>query len=244
MEGLQMKSKVEWFFIIILLGVVSLSVVLAVPLGPSSFETIGSSRYSESNAANVSAIAGNVTELNFIANTVTQTWQGYFGNITGTIVLGNSNNQSMYNWNISAPSGEVYATRTSDVPAWASITCADQAAVDLEDTALGVNPTVDQDSVNKTFVNITFTPFFVGNVNINDTQDCRAVNLYDQNGVSSSNFQEVLLHSGADMIYTALITQDSLGFDNRAHDFEMLVGENGHNGDTDVTPYYFYIELQ
>jgi hypothetical protein len=42
------------------------------------------------------AQAGNVTAL--VANTtlVTKTWQGYYGNVTGKIVLGNANNKSPF----------------------------------------------------------------------------------------------------------------------------------------------------
>jgi len=238
--------KFIWGFLFIIVGlqIFSVSMVLAAPTGPSSATNLGSSRYSSASAANISAFAGNVTELNFVANTITQTWQGYFGNITGTIVLGNANNQSMYNWNLSSPSGQVYATRTSSVPAWASVFCANQVNVTAEDTALGVNVSVDQDSVNKTFINTTaFNTFYVGNVNINSTQNCRAVNLFNGTAAPSSNFQEVLLNDGTNMIYTALISQDANGFDNRTHDFQMLVGENGHNADTTATPYYFYLEL-
>jgi hypothetical protein len=239
-----MKSlKTLKVIVILLLGILIAWNVVAEPTGPSNIDIVGSSKYPVSSASNVSAIAGNVTELNFIANTVTQTWQGYFGNISGSVKLGDASNNTLYDWTSASPSGEIYATRTSDVPAWASVVCADQTAVDVEDAALGVNQAVDQDSVNRTFLNISFNSFFVGNVNINSTQNCRAVNLYDASGMSSPNFQEVLLHDGTNMIYTALITQDSNGFDARTHDFEMLVGENGHNGDVDVTPYYFYVEL-
>jgi len=239
-----MIYRLKWFILLIIFGVVSVSFVFAVPMGPSSVTPIGSSRYSTPGGANVTAIAGNVTELNFVANAITNTWQGYFGNITGTIVLGNSNNQSMYNWNLSSPSGQVYATRTSSVPTWASVVCANQGNVTVEDAILGVNQTTDQDSVNKTFLNTTsFNSFYVGGLNINSTQNCRAVNLYNSTGAPSSNFQEVLLNDGTNMIYTAVINQDANGFDNRTHDFQMLVGENGHNGDVVTTPYYFYLEL-
>ena len=236
--------KLEFVLLLVLLGVVSVSTVLAAPTGPT-INTVGSSRYSVANGANVTAVAGNVTELNVTANSITQTWQGYFGNITGTIVLGNSNNQTLYNWNLSSPHGEIYATRASTVPTWISVACATSAQITTEDTALGVNESVDQDSVNRTFINTTaFNQFYVGSIVINSTQNCKAANLFNSSGTYSTNFQEVLLHDGTSLIYTGIITQDSTGFDNRTHDFEMLVGENGHNGDANPTPYYFYVELQ
>jgi hypothetical protein len=235
--------RLEWLTIL-LLGAISASIALALPSGPASYTGLGSSSYSIPGAANISAIAGNVSELNFVANTITDTWQGYFGNVTGTIVLGNVNNQSLYNWNMTSPAGQIYATRVSSVPAWSSIRCADQTEIDAEDTALGVNQSIDQDSVNKTFLNTTsFNSFFVGGVNINTTQNCRVTYLNDENGVPSSTFAEVLLSDTSNLIYTGLITTPTMGFDNSEHQFQMLVGENGHYEDATATPYYFYLEL-
>jgi len=232
-------------FGIVLVSLLSLvSIAYAVPTGPSNINVISSSRYPVSSASNLSAIAGNVTEVNFISHAVTQTWQGYFGNASGTVLLGNSNNQTLYDWSQASPSGEIYATRSVSTPTWANIRCANVTNIDDEDTALGVNQSTDQDSVNKTFLNTTtFPQFYVGSININTTQSCYATALRNTTGISQS-FKEVLLHDNAMMIYTALLTQDSLGFDGSTHDFEMLVGENGHLGDTSPTPYYFYLELQ
>jgi len=234
----------ERLLLIFIVLVLSISIVVAAPTGPSSTTNLGSSRYSTSAAANISAVAGNVTELNFVANTVTQTWQGYYGNVTGKILLGNLNNQSMYDWNLTSPSGQIYATRVIAVPSWTNIRCANQTEINTEDTTLGVNASVDQDAVNRTFLNTTsFSAFYVGGVNINTSQNCRAVQLYNSSGISAANFGEVLLSDTSNMIYTGLISNPALGFDNRSHQFEMIVGENGHLGDSTVTPYYFYLEL-
>lgn len=229
---------------ILLIGLLNVIIVSALPTGPSDVDIIGSSRYSTSIGSNVSAVAGNLTEINFQSDTITNTWQGYFGNISGSIKLGDSNNNTFYDWTTASPNGEIYATRTISTPSWGTIACATEAQINSEDTALGVNQTTDADSVNRTFLNTTsFNSFFVANININSTQNCYAVNLYNDTGASSSDFQEVLLHDGSSIIYTALIKQDAIGFDNRTHDFEMLVGENGHLGDNNPTPYYFYVEL-
>jgi hypothetical protein len=182
--------------------------------------------------------------LNFESNSVTNTWQGYYGNISGSIKLGDANNNTLYDWTTASPNGEIYATQSVTTPTWGSIVCANSTQVDAEEIALGVNQTTDQDSVNRTFINSTlFDTFYVGNKNINSSQDCFAVNLHNNTGNPSSDFQEVLLHDGAAMVYTALIKQDAIGFDSNTHDFEMIVGENGHNGDTNPTIYYFYVEL-
>lgn len=231
-------------FATLLISVLAVLDVTAEPTGPSNIDPLGSSRYPVTSASNISAIAGNVTELNFQSDSVTNTWQGYFGNISGSILLGDVNNNTLYDWTSASPNGEIYATRSSSAPVWSTIQCAAAAQIDQEDLDLNVNQSVDQDSVNRTFLNTTsFNAFYVGGVPINSTQNCYAVNLHNSSGVPSSDFQEVLLYDGASIVYASIISQDAAGFDSRTHDFEMIVGEDGHNGDVNPTLYYFYVEL-
>lgn len=220
--------------------------VIALPTGPSSAITpLSSSRYSEASAKTADAIAGNVSEINLNANAITQTWQGYFGNITGNILLGNSNNNTLYNWALASPQGEVYATSVASVPAWANVRCANVTEIAAEDASLGVNQSRDADSVNNTFSIQSHVGFYVGSVNLaNDT--CYSTYLYNFSGAQSNYWSEILLSDDASvpLIYTALLEDNIFGFDNRTHDFQMIVGENGHNGNTATTTYYFYLELE
>ena len=73
-------------------------------------------------AENNAAYAGNITELTIRAFAITQTWQGYFGNVTGVIQLADSNDKVMYNWTLASPEGEVYAS-VNDSIIWANIQC-------------------------------------------------------------------------------------------------------------------------
>ena len=70
--------------------------------------------------------------------------------------------------------------------------------------------------------------------------------IYDSTGSGVDNhFEEVLLWDGVDVVFTSLLESDSVnGFDGKDHDFEMLVLEDGHGTDKEVTPYYFYVEIQ
>jgi hypothetical protein len=60
------------------------------------------------------------------------------------------------------------------------------------------------------------------------------------------HFEEVLLYepSSTSVVFTSLIEDNLLGFDQRTHDFEMMVLENGHKTDVSPTPYYFFVELE
>ena len=232
--------------IVFALAIFGFGFVFAIPTGPGGPITpLSSSRYSTASAQSTPAIAGNVTEINMNATSITQTWQGFFGNITGKIVLGNSNNQSLYDWNLASPQGQVYAIRTASTPNWASIQCANNTEISTEHTYTGASATA-ADRINNTFLNGTsFNAFYVGTVQITSGASCYATNMYTNTGSSVANhFSEVVLSDTTNIIYTALLDQDYMGFDGKTHDFEMLVAENGHNGDTATTPYYFYLELQ
>lgn len=237
-------KRIVGILFVAILALVTVAIVRADPITPTTIDPLGSSRYVLSPAANYTAIAGNVTEINFDAESITETWQGYFGNITGRIVLGNADNQAMYDWNLASPQGEIFATRDASVPTWGAVRCANTSEMNVEETTnLGASSTAP-DGIDETFASTTHPEFLVGSQTIGQN-NCSTTNLYNDTGAQAAQFYEVLLSDGmsSDLIYTALLESDKIGFDGRSHDFEMLVGENGH-GNSDVSTYYFYVELE
>jgi len=255
-----------------IVALISLSTFIsALPAGPETITRPYDTRWATWDALNQTAIAGNVSELNFDASTITRTYQGYVGNVTGWIVLGDANNNSLYDWTLASPQGEIYAVRTDVVPDWGSTACASPAHIATEDTRLNVNETIDEDSVNNTFVvggapdqlirfpgvaaDLAYHPqFWVANQSI-AAGSCAQATLYNSTYEPSSDFKEVLLEDASTnyIIYTAIISHtinpfgDSTGFDGRVYDFQMLVGEDGHGIEDGVTAttstYWFYLEL-
>jgi hypothetical protein len=62
-----------------------------------------------------------------------------------------------------------------------------------------------------------------------------------------SRFQEVLLYERMQKrpIFTSILNETGqIGFNNETWDFQMIVADDGHNGDTATTTYYFYVELE
>jgi len=232
----------ELFALMLLILVVAgASLAAADPIGPDEINATSSSRRENSGPKSVPALAGNVTELSISAIAVTDVWQGYYGNITGTIVLDNANNKTMYAWQDMSPSGEIYAVRTSNSVNWAAVDCANSTHITSEEAALNIQPS-EKDGIDETFNETVATDFYVGTKHI--TSCSHGQYLYENDApASSNNFLELLLHDGTYMIYTALINQDKLGFDGATHDFQLMVPEDGHNGDTSATLYYFYVEL-
>src|SRR3989339_761148 len=93
---------------ILLLGA---GIAAATPIGPSSLQVLNSSSRTLPPTSNssIDARGGNVTQVNIDALSITKTWQGYYGNITGNIHLDDAANQSFYIWGNGTLTGEVYA---------------------------------------------------------------------------------------------------------------------------------------
>ncbi|MFA5764432.1 MAG: hypothetical protein WC915_06510 [archaeon] len=243
-------------FLVVLLSV---SVLAVEPFG-SSVTQLSSTRAPEDIATSDNAIAGNITELGVSGFSVTQSWQGYFGNVTGTIQLADNGDNVMYNWSLASPEGEIYASRLSTIN-WYNIQClGDELGVNFTtlETDYGI-ANDDVDGVNETFTwtgshengeNLSHDLFYTNNIEFL-AGECASTHLFaDSNSSEDSTFQEVLLLdnssiSSTNVVFASILDEENpLGFDGRAHDFEMLVLENGHSTDTATTTYYFWVELE
>jgi hypothetical protein len=216
--------------------------VHADPSAPSSATVVQSSGrdLSELSPQAVDAQGGNVTEININALTVTTSWQGYYGDVTGTVILQDANNNTFYNWSLTSYSGRVFATRSSTIT-WSAVNCTNATARATEETYLG-QTSADSDSVTNTYNLTTHPSFQVGSVDIN-ADSCFSTFGYVDNASQSTNFAMVLLQSGANIIYTTLTNQSTNGFNGEEHDFQLLVGENEKSGNQGVTTYYFWTEF-
>ncbi len=103
-HGIILNSIFALILLVALSGIVS-----AVPQAPETFTVTESGRRGNQSAQTIEAEAGNVTALSVDAQIITQAWQGYYGNITGTITLDDADNITFYDWSLSSPTGEIYA---------------------------------------------------------------------------------------------------------------------------------------
>ena len=238
-------------FTSILSILLSVQYSFSVPEGPN-ITVIKSTTRTPQSAAEVQALAGNITQINIFGSTVTQTWQGYYGNISGTIVLQDSGNYSIYEWDNINPEGEIYVSDTSIDFSGGNIECYNFSNYDTGYYNLSMFEEYlflewdDPDGVNETFnMSADYDTFFAGTNMI--TGLCPLTNLYNGTGKSVDKFKEVLLYdiTSKNVIYTALLDGSAnTGFNNESMDFQMIVAENGHLGDTNPTTYYFYIEIE
>ena len=230
-------------------------VVFAAPQGPATIKSGADERRGVADTTGgvaEQAQAGNMTSLKINSTKITTRWQGYYGNITGTITLDDAANNTMYSWVIASPQGEVYAVNHSTTPTWANVKCLNFSAGAEQNISLanlnsgiGITDNADRESFNRTF-NLTYQGgFSVGsNPAITTTDGCSLVSLYVNDNYDQADFNVTLLHQNQskDMtIYAAILEQQATGFSGATLDFQMIVGENGDI--TGATDYYFYVEL-
>ncbi len=236
-------NRIYTFLLVAAFVVSSFGFVLAEPNGVLTATPGASTRGTPTTAANHSATAGNVTELTITGNSITQSWQGYFGNASGAIQLADGSGNAMYNWSLASPSGEVFASTSNSVN-WTGIDCFNWATYGAAlETSFNINDSAD--GVNETFTAAnSHASFYVGSEEFT-TGECMSADIFDSAETSTDgNFEEVLLHDGTTTVFASLLEDNMNGFDSASHDFEMLVLEDGHSGDTSTTPYFFYVELE
>jgi len=224
-----------------------------VPLGaenvtPIRSETSNSSLYQPDH---VEAIAGNLTELTITGVSPTKSWQGFFGNVSGTIILEDSTGFRFYDWAVAEPQGEVFASVNNTI-SWTTVECApidNSTYIDEWHTFYGMLHS-DYDDLNDTYNATDHAMFQVGFTNLTG---CRTTYTFQNNASQATNFPAVLLSSDSNstLIFTAILEDDQsgerddeAGYDGGLYDFQMLVAENGQLGNTVTTRYYFWIEIE
>lgn len=228
--------------------------------------TVGdSSRPQGGDASNHSAFAGNITYLTVSSGSgATQSWQGYFGSVSGGIKLADASDNILYNWSVVSPEGEVYASTNSSI-AWTNIQCFnltangtynDESGNGGTTNLYGTNVTQlestfnvdssDLDSVNYTFSSFNHDSFFSASQEF-AADECPSAQLFTNNSQSEDGlFEEVLLYEPvtASVVYTSILEESANGFNGSAIDFEMMVLEDGHGADTATTTYFFFVEIE
>lgn len=200
------------------------------------------------------AEGGNITNLDFYQEgTSTLKWQGYYGNLTGSITLNNSTGTGvMYTWGAwdnSSHVGYVLATTNATTPDWADLVGSNGSEVDTAWDFV----TDDGDCANNTFneswsseITIAFNTIAV-NTASNVTTNNNTTNygywetiVVKQNAtIQTDDFDEFVfvgVNDAADEEYS---------FDDKPVDYQMMVPVNlTAGGAAGTQTYYFYTELR
>ncbi len=207
---------------------------------PTGWDPTNASNATFSNTSgSMTARGGNITNLDF-PNVLSQTskWQGYYGNVSGEIMLGTSSTDKMYNWTLNNVAGEVYATQASTMnfSAWEDLSTRTGANID---TDFGFN-TSDTDNATITF---KYTPptFNVSGKQISGGANTAAKTY---NGSENPIWWTIALARSSpaesNYVFVGIINDNGQAYDGTTKDFQMIVPENQATG---VDTYYFYVEL-
>lgn len=225
-------------FVIAIFGI--LSFVMAVPSGPDTVNVTSNETKSANAAQEVNISGGYIATLNLTATVQNIKWKAFVGWINGMFTLDDSAGSTIYDWQLTTISGEVYATRSSSSVTWSGITCSTPS--DLENENIVLSHSGIDDNITATFDDTTHSAFSVGSSVIN-ANSCRTLNTYVNNVSQDDEFEEVILDDGSSLIYATILEQDIPGFDGNDYDFQMIVPENASIYFNSATPYYLYVEL-
>ena len=226
-----------------LLAVLMLAIAVAVlPVGavPTGDGSVGTNTSYTGTASSDTAQGGNITVVDFdTIDSQTSQWQGYYGTVTGEIVLSNSGGAKLFNWTwTTSNGGEVFAARSEMAYAdWTALVTVTGAPTEINndfsmtgsDTATGL---FDTES----------SAIIVAGDNIGAKSVAAAMT---NNNTGSQVWETIALASSAtpsavtDYVFAGVIDKGGEAFDGTTKDFQMIVPV-----EDDTTPtYYFYVEL-
>ena len=239
---MEIKS-IRYLIVLAAIFIFSAGIVLAVPAGPLAPSTLTQDVSSKMNTSvysskSLNAEAGNLTQITMTSVSQTKSWQGYYGNISGTILLDDASNFTMYSWTVAEPNGQVYVVNRT-ITDWTTAHCFNYtAAADgggrynytydggTKNASTGVfsNLTAMEnfynisiynlDGINETFNSYSHDQFYVGTINIL-ANSCPSTWINQNDTAQTTNFQELLLqvNDSTSIIWTAIIENNLDGND-------------------------------
>jgi len=235
MHKKQGRREIDVLIVVILIGLMFTMKTQAQPTA-ANLTKGNSSRGTNPSVQSAEAQAGNVTRLNIDQTRITDVWQGYYGNVSGEIVLENAAGDNFYDWQYTSLTGEVYATREI-ITDWTAINCTNSTQWEAEEATLNI-VTDAIDGINETYNQNSHDTFQVG---ARIMENCPSTRPYNGSGVYGE-FWNVLLNSDENnTVYTAVLAENENAFDNSTADFEILVPVNRT---TSTATYYIYVELE
>ena len=230
---------------------ISVIQALGAPEGASSVVIVSSERRTVPNASNVTAQAGNITRLSVTANRQTAAWQGFAGNISGSIVLDDSSGDRFFAWSLFNISGEIYASRNGSIN-FNNIFPHNNCTID----ETGMTGAANADRTNRTYNRSANTVnFSVGNIQINSTTACSVKPYVNSTTPVGNLFENLILtpesanttnqsdqQQANQSIYVGILQLTNVhGFDGQMYNFQLLVPVNR----TAVfNTYFFYAEVE
>jgi hypothetical protein len=248
---IRIKKRKLYNAVAILISIILLftAVFAAEPDGATVYYKSNSTKNS-SNPDSRNDTKGTITTIVIDAVQQDNKWKAYVGNVTGTLVLRDASDYSIYEWtSIGNPSGEVYITRNDSIT-WSNIKCANSTHISTEETALNHSSTAG-DNIQNTFSSQAHKSFWVGDITEIANSTCYStatwVNDTEQTITENSLYQEVVLYDDLNIIYATILEDDLSGYKNdtnTTYDFQSIVPDSALSGSSGQVTYYFYVEIE
>lgn len=229
-----MKTKMKGLFLSALM-VLSIFAMAAVPVsagpGTTSATEESSTNPDPTASGTITTQGGEISNVTLVADSFTERWAGFYGNVTGTISLGSAEagTADLYKWDWTvADEGEVIAS-TSNSITWADLVNGAAAEVDA---ANAWNFDSGSDKAADTFVDDT------GSFTIGDATAAAAPLALTEGGYNTGIIKDATTVTGkGDLLFVVSINTGGTTFNGETHDFEMIVPTGATEN------YYFYVEL-
>ncbi len=209
---------------------------LAFAIQPAETWTLGATdKYTQASTASYVTEGGNVTYGNLSGNVSTEKWAGFWGNVSGTIVLAPGANSPMfYTWPWTpADGGEVCAIAASSGFVWAAVEAVTGSEID---TVWGFD-VLNTDSASNTLTDASCNLIVAGTT------------VAPSAGVTTNGgtFETCAVADAAvpawkdDIAFCVNITQGGALFNSLTGDYQLLAAAN--ETDAQYETYNFWLEL-
>lgn len=216
------------------IAILVLTLLLSLNVASATIEeaviTTGPGERSSSSTLNASfdVTGGNETSENITGTAVTSRWTGFYGNLSGNVVLGDATRSVFRAWNVHKfKDGVVYAANDS-VGDWSSTNIQPATTTDLPGYL--IQPATDN------FTN-TFTDtktFSSASLNVKNTYYTRSLN-----NTRGESFYTYALKSTSDdaLVFAGIAEDDANSFKGSTVDYQLIAPAQEN------TTYEFYLEL-
>lgn len=183
---------------------------------------VGTSNTLNTSARTLDAQGGNTTNINFVANSTTAKWQGFFGNVEGNLLLGKD--QSIFYTFNNVPFSDIIVTHSTNF-LWSNITSSSANEID---SIWGFSTPSDIDQAQDIF---TTTRYFNTVLNVPSTTI--------QQGFHSGIIKDGTGSTKDDYGFIANVNSSNIGFDSGIYDYHVMVPVGVSN---EVYSFYLIVE--
>lgn len=208
-------------------------IAYAYPGGATATTPSDKGDYPEPSPGTVNVVSGHIYQSNLSTEQPTYHWAGIYGNVSGKLVLGDSNSKKMFEWDANAT--YVFFKNSSTIN-WGSLSNA--SCTDVENAFNFLNATGVSDDCEHTLTT-TRDPGFKSFPDIGSTV---AGQTYDNS--TALYWWTLAVKDGSDIVFAGeVVPAHHAAYNGDSAMYQVILPENGNNGDTTATTYYVWVEL-